>query len=158
MARRVSRFLVALLFLAAAGCDGATKHSAKVVLEGRAPVQVVRGLVELRYTENRDCAFNALERLHLSSTGPLLLLVTTLAGIAVAALWWRRMNASPAEHAGFALVAAGAAGNVADRALRGYVVDFIHVAHWPVFNVADAAIVVGAMLIAAARFSDKRRA
>ena len=34
-------------------------------------------------------------------------------------------------------------GNLIDRVARGYVVDFIHVTHWPVFNVADVALVVG---------------
>ncbi len=51
------------------------------------------------------------------------------------------------------LVLAGAIGNLADRLARGYVVDFIHVHHWPVWNVADAWVVlgVGALMIAAIR-------
>jgi signal peptidase II len=51
--------------------------------------------------------------------------------------------ATSIEHLAFGLIAAGAIGNVIDRAARGYVVDFIHVTHWPVFNVADVAIVLG---------------
>ena len=43
---------------------------------------------------------------------------------------------------------AGAIGNYLDRVLRGYVVDFVHVGHWPVFNVADAYITVGCLLLA----------
>lgn len=42
----------------------------------------------------------------------------------------------------------GALGNVIDRLRQGYVVDFFHVEFWPVFNVADSAIVVGVLLLA----------
>lgn len=46
-----------------------------------------------------------------------------------------------------AVILAGAVGNYADRVLRGYVVDFLHVTHWPVFNVADVYITVGFALL-----------
>ena len=42
---------------------------------------------------------------------------------------------------------AGAFGNALDRARRGYVVDFIEIHRWPIFNVADVAIVVGVVLL-----------
>jgi lipoprotein signal peptidase len=58
----------------------------------------------------------------------------------------RRAELSPTT-AGLALVAGGAAGNLLDRAVRGYVVDFIHVHGWPIFNVADVAIAAGAILL-----------
>jgi signal peptidase II len=41
------------------------------------------------------------------------------------------------------LVTAGAVGNYLDRIVRGYVVDFVHLKHWPVFNVADVYITAG---------------
>jgi signal peptidase II len=41
---------------------------------------------------------------------------------------------------------AGAAGNLLDRIFRGYVIDFIHVRYWPVFNVADICITAGVIL------------
>ncbi len=45
------------------------------------------------------------------------------------------------------LILAGAAGNLVDRVLLGYVVDFLDFRVWPVFNVADSAITVGAILL-----------
>ena len=42
----------------------------------------------------------------------------------------------------------GALGNVIDRMRQGYVVDFFHVEFWPVFNIADSAIVIGVILLA----------
>ena len=45
------------------------------------------------------------------------------------------------------LMTAGALGNVLDRVVRGYVVDFVQVPHWPVFNVADIYVTAGAILL-----------
>ena len=62
---------------------------------------------------------------------------------------------------GLVLIASGAAGNVTDRlfrgdaALAGKVVDFIDLQWWPVFNVADSAITVGAVIVAVASFREE---
>ncbi|MFU8895708.1 MAG: signal peptidase II [Gammaproteobacteria bacterium] len=63
--------------------------------------------------------------------------------------------------ASLALIVGGAVGNVLDRVFRGYVVDFLSL-HWegwffPAFNVADAAITVGAVILLAESFFDGRR-
>jgi signal peptidase II len=146
MARKVSALFVLLFTLGLVGCDHATKALAAGVLQ-RAPMTVVPGVVELRYAENRDIAFSALGRLALVPPATALFAFGVVAILAVAIAWWRRRGAATAmEHLAFGLIVAGAVGNVVDRAVRGYVVDFIHVAHWPVFNVADAAIVVGIAL------------
>jgi len=55
--------------------------------------------------------------------------------------------ATRAVRLGLVLILAGALGNLGDRLFRGYVVDFIHVSHWPVFNVADICVSVGAALL-----------
>jgi signal peptidase II len=49
--------------------------------------------------------------------------------------------------AGVAAALAGAAGNLADRLIRGAVVDFVAIGRWPAFNLADAAIVGGAGVV-----------
>ena len=54
------------------------------------------------------------------------------------------------------LVTAGAVGNYLDRILRGYVVDFMHVEHWPVFNVADIYVTLGVALLAISMLADSR--
>ncbi|MGE0080889.1 MAG: signal peptidase II [Thiohalomonadaceae bacterium] len=71
---------------------------------------------------------------------------------ALLVLWLRRLP--PAErwlHIAIALVIGGALGNLWDRLMLGYVVDFIDVYagrwHWPAFNVADSAITVGAAML-----------
>jgi signal peptidase II len=60
------------------------------------------------------------------------------------------------EAAGLGLMAGGASGNIFDRMERGKVTDFIdfHLAewHWPAFNLADVAIVVGALILVSGSF------
>ncbi len=52
-----------------------------------------------------------------------------------------------AEVVAFSLIIAGALGNLADRVMFGYVIDFIDFRFWPVFNIADSAITVGTMIL-----------
>lgn len=47
----------------------------------------------------------------------------------------------------FALILAGAIGNLVDRVVYGHVIDFIDLRIWPVFNIADSAITVGTMIL-----------
>jgi len=48
----------------------------------------------------------------------------------------------------FSLILGGAIGNLIDRIVYGYVIDFIDFRFWPVFNIADSAITIGAIMIA----------
>jgi signal peptidase II len=125
------------------GCDHATKIAAETALRDRPPLQLVHGVVDLSYTENRDVAFDALARLSLHPASWLLVAFAIAATATVVGFWVRRRRASWPEHVGFACVVAGAIGNLLDRAARGHVIDFIHVRFWPVFNVADVLVVVG---------------
>ena len=135
------------------GCDHATKIAAESGLRDRPPLQLVRGMVDLSYTENRDVAFDAMARLSLHPASWVLVAFAIATTAAVVGFWVRRRRAAWPEHAGFACVVAGAIGNIVDRAARGHVIDFIHVRFWPVFNVADVLVVVGVgvLLLAASR-------
>ena len=77
----------------------------------------------------------------------------------VVSVWLAFLLAKPlhrSEQLAYAFILGGALGNGADRALRGYVVDFLdfHAMgwHWPAFNVADMAIVCGAVLLVVSSF------
>ncbi|MBN1587812.1 MAG: signal peptidase II [Candidatus Omnitrophica bacterium] len=58
---------------------------------------------------------------------------------------------------GMSLILGGAAGNLIDRVRFGYVIDFLDLRWWPVFNLADSAITVGAVLIGIRLFIHERR-
>jgi signal peptidase II len=67
-------------------------------------------------------------------------------------VWLRKLDSSRRREAvAWALVLGGALGNLIDRILYGYVIDFLDVYvgdwHWPAFNVADSAITVGVALL-----------
>ncbi len=85
-----------------------------------------------------------------------------LAVAAVLAVWLARGVADAWQRWAFRLIIAGAVGNAVDRVLHGAVVDFLdfHYGgwHWPAFNVADSAIVVGAVLLLADGLRPKRAA
>jgi signal peptidase II len=148
MARRALGWFLMLFTVALVGCDHATKIVAQSALERSGPLSIVPGLLDLRYAENHDTAFSLLRSLHFPGKAALLFALSALILGFVLVTWWRRRRAPAAEQIGYALVVAGAVGNALDRALRGFVVDFIEIHRWPVFNVADIAIVAGVMLLA----------
>jgi signal peptidase II len=85
-----------------------------------------------------------------------------LAVAVVLAVWLARGVADAWQRWSFRLIVAGAVGNAIDRVLHGAVVDFLdfHYAgwHWPAFNVADSAIVLGALLLVADGLRSSRAA
>lgn len=133
------------------GCDHATKIIAERALAHGRAVTLAPGVLELRYTQNHDVGFSLLRALHLTRSSGVVLPLAIGALVAIVAQWIRASRRAGAlQHVGFALIVAGALGNIVDRTARGYVVDFIHVTHWPVFNVADVAVGLGAFALAVA--------
>lgn len=125
--------------------DQSTKHWAVNRLSAGRTIDLV-GSLRLRLTYNRGMAFS-----QATSLGPLIGVVALVAIVGI--LWWLRRSARGAPAWAGLLIVAGAAGNVLDRLfrgdawLRGAVIDFIDLQWWPVFNVADAAISCGAVLM-----------
>lgn len=147
LVQRAMRGVLMVLLVVLVGCDHATKVAAKLTLERGGPHVVVPGVVDLLYTENRNVAFSVFHELSSPFKRPLLIAMSCLAIAAIVVAWWkRRETAGLLEQCAYVLVVGGAIGNVVDRWQLGYVVDFIHVGRWPVFNVADAAICVGGAL------------
>jgi signal peptidase II len=150
--------VLALVLLATGlfGCDHATKLAAKVALQGASAVPVV----DLRYVENDDIAFSAFHQLGLARSRAALVGLGVAALVAIAVMAWkRRRRGEPTDRltqVAMALFLGGALGNLVDRIVRGYVVDFIHVRGWPVFNVADIAVVVAFGLLVVSWLRQRR--
>ncbi len=124
------------------------------------PFVVVDGFFSIVRAYNTGVAFSMFADLPDAWRAWLLLGVTI--GIAFAVLFWwigERRRAGPTSWL-LVLILAGAAGNILDRARLGYVVDFIdwyvriggREYHWPAFNVADACISIGVVLLLLASF------
>jgi lipoprotein signal peptidase len=125
--------------------DVISKTVVVATLAGRPPVRLLGGFLTLRVLRNSGAAF---------SVGTSLTVVFTLIAVGVIVFILRasrRLRSRPWAVT-LGLLLGGAAGNLTDRLLRspgvfrGAVVDWIQVPHWPVFNLADSAIVCGGVL------------
>jgi signal peptidase II len=140
---RATLVLCVLLLL---GCDHGSKHVAKSSLAGQPPRTLIARVLDLSYTENTDSGFGLLHRVPIAVRRPLLTATQLLAGVAFFIASLRKARNRGLRFA-LLLISAGAIGNGLDRLFRGYVVDFIHIHYWPVFNVADIYITVGTLLL-----------
>jgi len=129
--------------------DQLSKHLVIANLALYEPVSVMPSL-NLTYAENRGAAFSFLS----SASGwqRWFFIALALGVSTVLFVWLSRLAASQRLQAcALALILGGALGNLWDRMAYGYVIDFIDVYyaawHFPVFNVADSAITIGAILL-----------
>ncbi len=131
--------------------DQTTKAWAVRTLRHRDDLTIIRGFFDLSYTENPGIAFGQLQ-----GTGGFgrwfFVGLAVVAAVAVFYYFLRTPKDDDRVLGACALVLAGILGNLTDRVRFGYVVDFIalHAGeyHWPNFNVADASICIGALLLA----------
>jgi signal peptidase II len=104
---------------------------------------LVPGWVAFAYTCNKGAAFGLLA----NETLLLALVALVIIGLLVAAFRFLPAN-RPWLRLSLGLQLGGALGNLLDRLRQGYVVDFIAVKAWPVFNIADACVVAGVLILA----------
>jgi signal peptidase II len=121
---------------------------------------VIPNFLNFAYAENRGVAFSMLDEG--GDTGRWgLSAVAVVAGILVLYYFWRVPRAHDRLLSALALLLAGILGNVVDRIRLGFVIDFIDVQfgnwHYPTFNVADAAICVGAGLLILDMFFSRKK-
>ena len=130
--------------LALLGLDQWVKHYVTVHIPLGETQAFWPGVVELCTVHNYGAAWSSF-----SGMRWLLVAVTSVIVLAVAALLIRRVVRHPLGLAACFLVLAGGLGNIIDRVRLGYVVDMFHFEFWPsypVFNVADICVVCGAVL------------
>lgn len=144
---RRSLAILALVAAAVVALDRWTKHWATAELALQPPLRLLGDYVRLNYARNSGVAFGIGH-----GTG-FPYYVFSLAAIAVI-LWMfvsGRVGPGGGRRVALGLLLGGAVGNLVDRLASGEVVDFIEVGvpqwHWPIFNVADAAITVGILLV-----------
>ena len=140
--------------------DQTTKAWAVRTLRFQGDRTVIQGFFDFVYTENRGIAFGQLQEGGAFARW----FFVGLAIVAAAAVFYyfvRTPRNDDRVLGACALLLAGIAGNLTDRARLGYVIDFVvlhaHSYHWPTFNVADASITLGALLLAYDLVFDKKR-
>ena len=144
--RKLWYLFIATLVLA---FDQFTKYWISVKLREGDEIDIIKGFFKLSYTENPGIAFGMLN----NGNVKWLLVSVSVAAIMVVVYYMMRTSASNTLLLwSLALLAAGICGNLIDRVRLGRVIDFILVYYkdyqWPVFNIADTAITIGAALMA----------
>ena len=131
--------------------DRLTKVMVADIIGPNESMPVVREFFHLTNVHNTGAAFGIFARGEDHARAPFFI-ATTLGAIALLAFFIARTDKTEKlVLVGLAMILGGAAGNLTDRVLYGYVIDFIdwHVGgfHWPAFNLADSAITVGIILL-----------
>ena len=143
---------VVLLVVAAFVLDQVTK----LVVIQTVPFRTswpAEGFFRITHVGNTGSAFGLLDGQNLG------LIVASVIGIAILVLFYRS-HPSPGRlvRASLALMLAGALGNLTDRLINGHVTDFVDIGPWYIFNVADASIVVGVIVLSATMLLAKHEA
>ena len=145
---RAIHFFIALIVLL---LDRWTKHLVSVHIPLYTYVQIVPGFFRLTHTENTGAAFSLFADSPAHWKTGMLIAFSLVALVIVFALLWTNARALAPTGIALSLILGGALGNLWDRLASGRVVDFlllyIRQYQWPVFNLADSAIVVGAGLL-----------
>lgn len=140
-----------LIAIAVVSFDRITKWAVMQTISLYDTINIIPGLFRLTHLENTGAAFS----LFADSTSPfktMLLIAFSLGALAVVSfLLWKERAIFNAGTLALSLILGGAVGNLWDRMADGKVTDFLDfyvgIHHWPPFNIADSAIVVGALLL-----------
>jgi signal peptidase II len=145
---RTIHFLLALLVVA---LDRWSKRLVAARIPMYSHIQIIPGFFRLTHTENTGAAFSLFAESPSHWRTVLLIGFSVVALIVVVYLLWKQTRPLTITGIALSLILGGAFGNLWDRVARGRVVDFLLVYvkqyQWPVFNLADSAIVVGASLL-----------
>lgn len=129
--------------------DLLTKVWAVAAITPGRPISIIGDVVTFTLVRNPGAAFSM-------ATSMTWILTLVAIGVVIGVIRIGRTLRSPWWALGLGLVLGGALGNLVDRffrspgVMRGHVVDFVSVGWWPVFNIADSAIVCGAVLLVVA--------
>jgi signal peptidase II len=131
--------------------DQATKALIRSRLPLHDSLNVVPGMLDITHVRNTGAAFGMLNDMQFRYKAVVMVLIAVLALVAVAIYAMTLPREQRVARFGLALILGGAVGNLIDRAMTGYVVDFVDVywrgIHFWAFNVADSAITVGVVLM-----------
>jgi len=145
---RATHFLLAVLVVI---LDRWTKYLVATRIAMYRHIQIIPGFFRLTHTENTGAAFSLFADSPSHWKTALLIAFSVVAMIVVSVLLWKQSHAPSLTGIALSLILGGAVGNLWDRIASGRVVDFllfyVKQYQWPVFNLADSAIVVGASLL-----------
>jgi signal peptidase II len=145
---RISHFLLALVVVA---LDRWTKHLVATRVAMYNQIQIIPGFFRITHTENTGAAFSLFADSPSHWKTSALIAFSVVAMAIVISLLWKQKKPLTTAGIALSLILGGAFGNLWDRIASGRVVDFllfyVRQYQWPVFNLADSSIVIGAGLL-----------
>jgi signal peptidase II len=148
---RFARPAEVITILSVIGVDQLTKQIVRQMVPLHDTVNVIPGLLDLTHVQNTGAAFGLLNAAEFPYKPALMIVIAAIALVAIAAYGAQLGFHERMARLGLSLILGGAFGNLIDRAFIGHVVDFVDVywrnSHFWAFNVADAAITIGAILV-----------
>jgi signal peptidase II len=131
--------------------DQLTKEIVRRTIELYERHPIIDGLLDITHVQNTGAAFGILNAADFPYKAVVMIGIAAIALVAIAAYATQLGFHERFARFGLSLILGGAFGNLIDRAVSGYVVDFVDIywgaAHFWAFNVADAAITTGAVLV-----------
>jgi signal peptidase II len=141
-------FIAAAVFL----LDQGTKLLVSLTLATGRSVSLIAHILSLTHVHNTGAAFGIFKN------GTIAFVVISIIAVLTIIFYVRRKPpGTGAVNAALALILGGACGNMVDRLRLGYVIDFIDIHVWPVFNIADSAISIGTVLLLACMIRERKR-
>lgn len=135
--------MIYLLILVIGGLDQLTKHLMQGWLAPDKTFPIFQDILHFSYTENTGAAWGMLK-----DARWVFMLISTIAILGMLAYLIFAKNQSRGSKIAIALICGGGIGNMVDRILLGYVIDFIdfRLINFPLFNLADSCVCIGAFL------------
>jgi signal peptidase II len=143
--------MILIIVIATLILDQLTKFLAVNLLSTGQPIAIIRNYFQLTLLYNSGAAFGILK-----NQVPFFI-ITSILAIVLIIFSLRDKNQPKIYFVSLSLILAGALGNFTDRIRIGAVIDFLDFRIWPVFNIADSAITVGAVLLGWAIIFAKRK-
>ncbi len=136
-------FLMLILFVAA---DQITKYYAVIKLKNQPAYNLIDGILEFNYLENKGAAFGMLQNQKVFFVFVALIFIGVIAFVVVRIPLDKKYRSL---HLLLVMISAGAIGNLIDRLRYDYVVDFIYLVfiNFPIFNVADILVTVSTIIL-----------
>ncbi|WP_028307429.1 signal peptidase II [Desulfitibacter alkalitolerans] len=123
--------------------DQLTKHFIIISMHPNESIPVIENIFHITFVRNPGAAFGILQ-----NQIAFFIVVTIIVIFLLVGVYWKLARENTILTIGLSLQLGGAVGNLIDRIRFSYVVDFLDFRVWPVFNVADMAIVTGVILLA----------
>jgi signal peptidase II len=150
-ARTYARPVEIITIVSVLVADQLTKQIVRQMLPLHDSIKVIPGLLDFTHVQNTGAAFGLLNAAEFPYKPAVMIGIAAIALVAIAAYGAQLGFHERLARFGLSLILGGAFGNLLDRAIVGYVVDFVDVywrdAHFWAFNVADAAITFGAIFV-----------